>query len=96
MTLPSIDRRPNAPSAELVAAVALVGVALLTVAPNARFTGAADWLCMGGWYPPLGGAGMIVAGGPFPAGGVAPVRLDPHAWHAVEPIGFTSPQRRHL
>ena len=43
-----------------------------------------------------GGAAMIVGGGPFPGGGVAPVRLAPHAWQVVVPIGLTSPQRRHL
>ena len=30
------------------------------------------------------------------AAGGAPVRLAPHAWHVVDPMGFTSPQRRHL
>ena len=44
----------------------------------------------------LGGAVIMFGGGPLPEGGVAPVRLAPHAWHVIVPIGFTNPQRRHL
>jgi hypothetical protein len=44
----------------------------------------------------VGGGAIIFGGGPFPEDGDTPVKLVPHAWHVVVPIGFTSPHLRHL
>src|SRR5260370_12817381 len=38
----------------------------------------------------------IVAGGPFPGGGTAPVRLAPQEAHVVDPMRLTRPHLRHL